>query len=771
MKIQFIDIQNFRKLKSSRINLSDEDTLLVGANNSGKTSAMDALINFLDHKSKSNIVDEDNVSKHRFSTTDFTLSNWSKLNGFARSWMNDDLNQGDKLLQWQALCPSIDIWLNVSIEEVHLVSHLIPTLKWNGGLLGVRLIYQPKKIENLREQFMSEFDAVKTLLNHPDVNDSSDGGQKGKLTLWPRDMREFLDKRLNSLFDVKAYILDPSKLDVNPQLIQEESLPLDHYPFNGLFKVDIIEAQRGFFDPNSSNGTAKASGSLSAQLNKYYTRHLNPTDQPDAKDITALQAIDTAKVSFDERLNESFEDALDEIKGLGYPGFNDPEIKLSSKVNPVESLDHDAAVIFDITKYGKDNSELISLPEKYNGLGYKNLIYIVFKLISFRDRWMRIGKASRKRTEKDIAIEPLHLVLIEEPEAHLHAQVQQVFVRKAYGVLRKGIGDDFSTQMIVSSHSSYIAQEVGFKKLRYFKRKPASSEQIVPSAEVVDLSLVFSTSKKSEDEEERIKETAKFVTRYLKTTHCDLFFANGVIIVEGAAERMLLPHFIRAHYNRQQGLNSSYISILEIGGAHAHRLRPLIESLGLPTLIITDTDALNDKGKKTLPLRNEKYRSGSDTLKDWFDLKNKTLVQIIDLKTEQKIRDKIRVAYQCGIEVKYSEKEEIQEAIPYTFEDAIALTNIELFRLLEKPTGMVKKMQNAAAKDTLDECCKELYDCLKGDKAKMALDLLFDVAPEGLKMPLYIKEGLDWLESELDIAGQDFISAEETSLKEIEDVK
>ncbi|WP_371319691.1 AAA family ATPase, partial [Vibrio parahaemolyticus] len=47
MKINFVQIQNFRKLKNCRVKLSGNETLLVGANNSGKTSATDALICFL----------------------------------------------------------------------------------------------------------------------------------------------------------------------------------------------------------------------------------------------------------------------------------------------------------------------------------------------------------------------------------------------------------------------------------------------------------------------------------------------------------------------------------------------------------------------------------------------------------------------------------------------------------------------------------------------------------------------------------------------------
>ncbi|MFT5718278.1 MAG: putative ATP-dependent endonuclease of OLD family [Oleiphilaceae bacterium] len=671
MKIKFIDIQNFRKLKNCRINLTNKETLFVGANNSGKTSATDALINFLDHKVKKNIDNQND--KRNFSVTDFTLSNWETLNHYAKTWLSNEPN-GDSISDWQVLCPSIDVWLDVELKEVHKVSNLIPSLKWRGGELGVRLVYQPKNIEELRSQFIADFNAAKVVSEM-----SATKNPEKTLLIWPRDMKDFLAKNLNSYFEISAYVLNPLlNHHQSPQILNEAQQPLEHYPFNGLFKVDVIEAQRGFSDPNSKSYNSKSNGGLSGQLNQYYSRHLNPTDQPDEDDLEALVAIDDAKTSFDKRLNTSFEDALGEIKGLGYPGFNDPDIQLSSRVNPVENLAHDAAVIFDTQKQGFTNKNTFSLPEKYNGLGYKNLIYMVFKLIGFRDQWMRKGKASLRRKEEDIAIEPLHLVLIEEPEAHLHAQVQQVFIRKAYAVLRNGVNDNYSTQMIVSSHSSYIALEAGFEKLRYFKRKAAQLDLVIPSSEIVDLSEIFGTpSNRTQDKED----TAKFVARYLKTTHCDLFFANGIIVVEGAAERMLLPHFISNHYKND--LNNSYISILEVGGAHAQRLRPLIDALGLPTLIITDTDAVKAVVNKSTklksynaiqPKRNQSYLSGSDTLKDWFELKDKTLDEILDLADGYKIKGNVRAAYQFGIKVRYNKGGPTQEAIPYTFEDALAVS-------------------------------------------------------------------------------------------------
>lgn len=729
MKIKFVGIQNFRKLKKCRIPFGDKETLFVGANNSGKTSAIDALINFLDTE-----------KQKRFSVTDFTLSNWSCLNKYAETWGSDSFDdvEGSELHEWQRLCPSIDIWLDAEVNEVQKVAHLIPTLKWNGEPLGVRLVYQPKDIEKLRENYLQDFGAANKLTesNHD-------------LSLWPRDLKDFLDREIKAHFEIKAFLLDPNKIK-SFQRLDDESLPLESYPFNGLFKVDTIEAQRGFTDPNGENG--KAGGSLSTQLSEYYSRHLNPTDLPNEDDIVALSAINDAQDQFDARLERSFSSALGEIKGLGYPGFSDPDIKLSSKVNPIESLDHDAAVVFDVHKQGFSNS-VFSLPEKYNGLGYKNLIHIVFKLITFRDRWQRIGKAQRRRTEKDIAIEPIHLVLIEEPEAHLHAQVQQVFIRKAYDVLRKGVGGSFTTQMLVSSHSSYIAHEAGFDKLCYFKRNPATNTIDSPCAEVVDLSNVFGVSNKNSNESE-VENTKKFVSRYLKTTHCDLFFANGIILVEGAAERMLIPHFISHNY--RESLNQSYISILEVGGAHAHRLKPLIEALGLPTLIVTDTDATLS-GKKERPQRNQGYSFGSDTLKNWFDFNGKTLDEVLDLFDDKKLIGNVRAAYQCGIEVDYNNDGNLEEAIPYTFEDAIALTNLNLFKTLSSSTGMVKKMYEATREDNLKKCAEKLYEALDGTKAKMALDLLYDVDPDDLEIPDYIKQGLDWLNDELKSSNLDIL--------------
>lgn len=80
------------------------------------------------------------------------------------------------------------------------------------------------------------------------------------------------------------------------------------------------------------------------------------------------------------------------------------------------------------------------------------------------------------------------------------------------------------------------------------------------------------------------------MTRYIRLTHCDIFFADAVILVEGPAEKILVPSFIK-----KSGLDSYYISVIEINGRHAHSFRSLIEKLGIATLIVTDIDATEKK--------------------------------------------------------------------------------------------------------------------------------------------------------------------------------
>ena len=756
MHIEFLEIANFRKLLSVRVDLSSTTTLFVGANNSGKTSATLALRRFLSPR------------RSPFEIHDFTLCHWPTIIALGEAWIA--ARNAEEIVElivdpWVSALPTLDLWLHVEAGEMHHVRDLIPTLDWEGGRLGVRLRYEPKDLALLYKEYMravSDAEVMRAAAIAAAAAENPDADPPAtppKLTIWPESLVDFLSKHLSTYFCIRAYSLDPGQLvapaksQARPQVLPSGSRLIDGDPLSGLIRVHDIPAQRGFGEERQAaeddDAPMSASGSqLTKQIMSYYAKHLDPTKGPDPKDLGALQAIEAAQDAFDKRLTESFKAAFTEVEGMGYPGVTDPRPRVSTRLKAIDGLNHDAAISFEVDVIAEDGVTMpvLRLPEANNGLGYQNLISMIFRLMSFRDAWMRVGKASI-----GVAVtttEPLHLVLVEEPEAHLHAQVQQVFIKKAYEVLRahEDLGDSkkLCTQLVVSTHSSHVAHETSFSCLRYFRRLPAGMAAKVPVSTVVNLSEVFGPA----------SETERFVTRYLRAQHADLFFADAAILVEGPAERMLVPNFIRAHYDE---LNQCYITLLEIGGSHAHRLKPLIDHLGLLTLIITDLDTLDGTGGTSVqPVKGTGQKTNNATLKSWvpkLDDVDELMRADGGAKTLHEDDDPlfaVRVAYQIPLGLTSPGIVGPEVAYPYTFEDALAFENLRFFADLDG-TGLVRKFRDAIAGGGGTAVIGEkMYRALKsGKKAEFALDVMEVENFDTIVVPRYIAEGLEWLLAQL----------------------
>ncbi|MNF89226.1 hypothetical protein D3C84_717430 [compost metagenome] len=266
----------------------------------------------------------------------------------------------------------------------------------------------------------------------------------------------------------------------------------------------------------------------------------------------------------------------------------------------------------------------------------------------------------------------------------------------------------------------------------------------IPVSTVSNLSTVFG----------KPNQTKEFVTRYLRAQHADLFFADAVILVEGAAERMMLPHFLRQHF---RFLDQCYITILDIGGSHAHRLRPLIDALGIVTLVITDLDAGILQVSK--PVERKKGQSTNNpTVRHWMRAAGlgHDVDSLLDLPFDNKAQQiddlfSIRIAYQTPITVRLPKTEMDVEALPNTFEDSLVLSNTEHFAG-KAGRGLMRSFAKALREaETPLELGTELFTKLKdGDKAEFALHVLGDSNFAQLTVPAYIHEGLTWLQSKLE---------------------
>ena len=259
MKIESVQIRNFRKLKNCHIDLGDKETVFVGANNSGKTSAISAIVWFLKNTEK-------------FTLKEFTVSNWTLINKLGDRWINKETIEEiwSNPHQWDKIVPAMDVWISVEEGEQYKVNHLIPSLStWDGKIVGVRCQYEPKDVVALCSAYKQAREKALSLMKTEEWENASSP------ELFPKNLCDFLGKgsNLKDYFNVNYYIIDyilePQEEDETQETPDNK---LNKNPFEELIRVDSIFAYRDFSDPQGQSDSEI--DTLSRQFQKYYTRSL-----------------------------------------------------------------------------------------------------------------------------------------------------------------------------------------------------------------------------------------------------------------------------------------------------------------------------------------------------------------------------------------------------------------------------------------------------------------------------------------------------------------
>jgi predicted ATP-dependent endonuclease of OLD family len=702
MHIKSFRVQNFRRLKNVRVDLDTQTTIFVGANNSGKTSATHVFQRFLDP----------NV---RFQIYDFTADCWDVFNTFDPTSGNSETD-----------LPKIyfDLWFEVDDENMHRVLDLLPGLDWNGEPVGLRMVYAPRDPSMLIENY------EKARKDRRLPNESSESAYKP----WPLNLTDYLTKRLATEYEIKYYVLDARQCDGD--LIPK----IGYIPFylgtkasgaaamvSSLIKVDFLNAQRHLTDAES-HGRAE---DLSRRLSRYYQRNLQKFET----DFGALSAIANSESALNEHFAQVFGSILKSIEHMGYPGASNAGLVVKASFNMQNMLSTSARVHYMLPSVNgaplSESSQV--LPDQYNGLGFKNLIYMAVEILDFHHAWEDV--------EGEQA--PVHLIMIEEPEAHLHAQLQQVFIRRVFELLPE-VKPGFRTQMVVTTHSSHILYESSFQPIRYFCRDRGT--QAVHRSEVKNLSLFYHGEE---------GHTRDFLQQYLKLTHCDLFFADAAVLVEGNVERLLLPLIIERKF---PALKASHLTILEVGGAFAHKFQELLEFLDITTLVITDLDSVQppedggaevkeSEGGHACKANVPRATTSNETLKQWFP-KLATIEELLDLPDSEKVvkcagesDGNIRVAYQTRRPAAWGG--DTADLAGRTLEEAFALENLAWTQdSSRKIIGLsIPKSSQMALEGIHDALFTRVRNL---DKTRFALSLIAE-QDMAWKPPQYIMDGLVWL--------------------------
>lgn len=233
-------------------------------------------------------------------------------------------------------------------------------------------------------------------------------------------------------------------------------------------------------------------------------------------------------------------------------------------------------------------------PPPSRGLGSNNLLFMASELLLLTDE-----------------AEGFPILLIEEPEAHLHPQRQLRLVQFLGRKAAKTVPAEQRLQIIVTTHSPNLASTIDLQSLVLLRDGaafPLGAEHTLLSPSDYG-----------------------FLQRFLDVTKANLFFARGVLIVEGDAENILLPVLARLI---ERDLARYGVSTVNVGGTGLGRYARIFQRrrqaeigrLTLPVSCVADMDVLPDCGPEILgliepgvalpPTNRRKWRVTGDFLGD-----------------------------------------------------------------------------------------------------------------------------------------------------------
>jgi putative ATP-dependent endonuclease of OLD family len=312
---------------------------------------------------------------------------------------------------------------------------------------------------------------------------------------------------------------------------------------------------------------------------------LHPLEE---KVATFNQELAESKVFGIERANNLITDSLKNSIGDHFGQNTLIQFTESDYTNIVEGL----RLLFFPNLTKQDNESFRSLEE--NSLGYNNLLYIASIL----------AELTIMDIEGEIKDSYFKLLLIEEPEAHLHPQLQVRLLKYIAEVAEKK-----SVQVIVTTHSTVLASSVDIDSIIHLSNSSPTIATPLVKCGLPDGSK-------------------QFINRWLDVTKSNLLFASGLILVEGIAEQMLLPLFAKEVLKKgSNSLEDLGVSVINLNGIYFKHFMRLYCNL-------TDLDKEEDQIGVNIPIRcaglTDLDPPKSKTTEDSEGVKHKTSIKPYD---------------------------------------------------------------------------------------------------------------------------------------------
>lgn len=550
MKIKSIEISDYRQISTATFNLEKGITILAGANNSGKTSIVE-LFNCVFGSDKEKLSGDDlSVSKCR---------NW--VNGIYTSI----IDQFNFSTQKEEITAKICEFIFSYKDEKN--QNMIPPIE-----LKIQIDYDKDKddIRNFADYLMdfnpestSFYFSYKYTINEGVFRKNLDN-YYDKLNLRIIKLKSNNEKNAESYIKemiLKIYLKSLSSSIQFTDSKFENGIDMDHVEFLKLFNFQKIMAGRTLDDTNSDRSKILSKNMIEIASNEDDWSKMieNLPDQ-------IIQHIEDAEIK--NKIKETSINTLSEaMKSISQTnGGSESNIVIDMSVTE-ESI---KSFLKGITsaKYLIDEC---FLEESSQGLGYSNLIYMHLQLEKYTktiDPWL------------------VNFFVIEEPESHMHPQMQNVFMQYLlnYFKLKNEL------QGFVTTHSHEIVRAAKLPQLRVL-RKVDTFE-----CKIYDLRIFYNDILNNKYKN-KSKELLDFYDWFYSVSFPDIVFADKVILYEGDTERMLINSLLRLEKTPFPNLKSQYVSFVQVGGAYAFNYEPILNYLDVKSVVITDIDYSKDVEK------------------------------------------------------------------------------------------------------------------------------------------------------------------------------
>lgn len=472
-----------KKINITEEYISKSSSLIVGKNNSGKSTIVKLLNTLQNSKSGSR-----SIFKH----TDFNLkilSDWYHENIDNKS--EEEIKSIDKShfpkLEFQLILGIDDGNDLISSFEDILILSGIETVETHENQEIAEVTIDVKYEVADEVAFLEDLVKIKTSY-------SNDSQQYDELYKKELQYRQFL-----ALFSSNYFVLNFYPIG------REE--PAKEFSLSSLLKVETIEAN-----------TVKSDKTLSQAYNKIVSTYIKNNDIVEINSL--VDDINyQVKDMVDANIKDILQSAVSSIESIK---------NLEMNLHPDVTLEKIFANSI-IYEYQEGNN---NIPESQFGMGYTNLMVIIAKIVDYIELY----------NEKDIN-GSVNILCIEEPESFMHPQMQELFIKNISKAIATLLGkkqqlDTF--QIIITTHSTHILNSKiqsgnTLNNISYLGQ--AGVNNIIKN--ISDDAIV---SGRDID-----KKAYEYIKKYLRLEVSDIFFADAVILVEGVSEETYLRYEIDKH--------------------------------------------------------------------------------------------------------------------------------------------------------------------------------------------------------------------------------